>query len=449
MLQLRKAARVALERFFLPLAASHKGRIACALLLQKRIERIQPAGIEACRPEPFGRIADRLAQLRHILAVARIIRLALPGEDVQSRIRAECRRHIECIRQEALFAAAVFIDGAVDQLLHNGGVDREALAHKAEALFQLRNVLRSLPDRDGIDGGRIHLPDQLDKARIGLFVGRQRVRAGNAAIGLLDGRLILIIAKVVTGSGKEGGHGVDLLPGIEVRVQHRQRHQQRAAVEAVVLLREVDLAVPHHGAEVALERLVALIVAARLELAVVQEIARQLRNVNAGGGIDGAALLRGHIRRIVRELARRLLQACRNGEKGHVAQRGVLPLCALQLLVLLLAGRKHRAAQLRQLRSQLIFLRPVEEQAEIQVIGVHQGIDRHEIRDLEVTVILIQLEKFIAVPACDDKEVLRQLLLGFVGKPAELIEIYKAAQVRRHRILRQRGRDRLRGRCKA
>ena len=200
----------------------------------------------------------------------------------------------------------------------------------------------------------------------------------------------------------------------------RQCDQQRRAVHILLLLREIDLPVPHHRAEIRLQRLVAFIVAARLELGIIQKIFRYSTRGNVLRRINGGQLLRGKRLYLLRQLGIRLLKRCAHREKRRAARRRVLPLRSRQCVQLCGRCAQHVSAQCLQLRGKLLLFRPVQKQAEIQMIGVHHGIYRYKIRDLQIAVPFIAAEKLGIKIRLDHKQILRKDGFGRVGKPVPL-----------------------------
>ena len=200
----------------------------------------------------------------------------------------------------------------------------------------------------------------------------------------------------------------------------RQCDQQRRAVHILLLLREIDLPVPHHRAEIRLQRLVAFIVAARLELGIIQKIFRYSTRGNVLRRINGGQLLRGKRLYLLRQLGIRLLKRCAHREKRRAARRRVLPLRSRQCVQLCGRCAQHVSAQRLQLRGKLLLFRPVQKQAEIQVIGMHHGIYRYKIRDLQIAIPFIAAEKLGIKIRLDHKQILRKDGFGRVGKPVPL-----------------------------
>ena len=200
----------------------------------------------------------------------------------------------------------------------------------------------------------------------------------------------------------------------------RQCDQQRRAVHILLLLREIDLPVPHHRAEIRLQRLVAFIVTARLELGIIQKIFRYSTRGNVLRRINGGQLLRGKRLYLLRQLGIRLLKRCAHREKRRAARRRVLPLRSRQCVQLCGRCAQHVSAQRLQLRGKLLLFRPVQKQAEIQVIGMHHGIYRYKIRDLQIAIPFIAAEKLGIKIRLDHKQILRKDGFGRVGKPVPL-----------------------------
>ena len=308
-LELGKAARVGFQFLLFPLLRRHERRITGTLFLQKGIERVQPSRVEARRPQLLRRAVHRASKHLHLLRVVCVSRIALLRQNGQRRLRAERRRHIQHIRQHPPFSLCVFPDLVEHQLLHHGGIQRKALPHEAEALSLLRQIDRSVrvDHRDGVDLRRSKRPDLFSIVLIGSLIQAQQFRVWNGAVGSLNCRQILIIAKIVADTRKERGHGIELFPAVRRCVVQRQCDQQRRAVHILLLLREIDLPVPHHRAEIRLQRLVAFIVAARLELGIIQKIIRYSTRGNTLCCINGRQLLRSSILHLIRYLNLRIL----------------------------------------------------------------------------------------------------------------------------------------------
>ena len=422
MLEFRKAARVGFQRLLFPLLRRHERRVSGALFHQKRIERVQPSRVEARRPQLLRRFLYCFSEHLHLLRVACVSRIALLRQNGQRRLGAERRRHIQHIRQHPPFSLCVFPDLVEHQLLHHGGIQRKALPHEAEALSLLRQIDRSVrvDHRDGVDLRRSKRPDLFGIVLIGSLIRAQQFCVWNGAVGSLNCRQILIIAKIVAGARKERGHGIELFPAVRRCVVQRQCDQQRRAVHILLLLREIDLPVPHHRAEIRLQRLVAFIVAARLELGIIQKIFRYSTRGNVLRRINGGQLLRGKRLYLLRQLGIRLLKRCAHREKRRAARRRVLPLRSRQCVQLCGRCAQHVSAQRLQLRGKLLLFRPVQKQAEIQMIGVHHGIYRYKIRDLQIAIPFIAAEKLGIKIRLDHKQILRKDGFGRVGKPVPL-----------------------------
>ena len=134
-----------------------------------------------------------------------VSRIALLRQNGQRRLRAERRRHIQHIRQHPPFSLCVFPDLVEHQLLHHGGIQRKALPHKAEALSLFRQVSGSIrvDHRNGVDLRRGQRSDLFSIVLIGSLIRAQQFRVWNGAVGSLDCRQILIIAKIVADTRKE------------------------------------------------------------------------------------------------------------------------------------------------------------------------------------------------------------------------------------------------------
>ena len=134
-----------------------------------------------------------------------VSRIALLRQNGQRRLRAERRRHIQHIRQHPPFSLCVFPDLVEHQLLHHGGIQRKTLPHEAEALSCLCQIDGSLrvDHRDGVDLRRSKRPDLFSIVLIGSLIRAQQFCVWNGAVGSLDCRQILIIAKIVADTRKE------------------------------------------------------------------------------------------------------------------------------------------------------------------------------------------------------------------------------------------------------
>ena len=200
----------------------------------------------------------------------------------------------------------------------------------------------------------------------------------------------------------------------------RQCDQQRRAVHILLLLREIDLPVPHHRAEIRLQRLVAFIVAARLELGIIQKIFRYSTRGNTLCCINGRQLLRSNILHLLWHLNLRILERSTHREIHCAVLCRILPRCSGQCVQLCGRCAQHVSAQRLQLRGKLLLFRPVQKQAEIQVIGMHHGIYRYKIRDLQIAIPFIAAEKLGIKIRLDHKQILRKDGFGRVGKPVPL-----------------------------
>ena len=109
--------------------------------------------------------------------------------------------------------------------------------------------------------------------------------------------------------------------------------------------------------------------------------------------INGRQLLLSNILHLLRYLDFRILERCAHREKRRAARRRVLPLRSRQCVQLCGRCAQHVSAQCLQLRGKLLLFRPIQKQAEIQVIGVHHGIYRYKIRDLQIAIPFIAAEK--------------------------------------------------------
>ena len=130
--------------------------------------------------------------------------------------------------------------------------------------------------------------------------------------------------------------------------------------------------------------------------------------------------LRGKRLYLLRQLGIRLLKRCAHREKRRAARRRVLPLRSRQCVQLCGRCAQHVSAQCLQLRGKLLLFRPVQKQAEIQVIGMHHGIYRYKIRDLQIAIPFIAAEKLGIKIRLDHKQILRKDGFGRVGKPVPL-----------------------------
>ena len=204
-LEFRKAARVGFQRLLFPLLRRHERRVSGTLFHQKRIERVQPSRVEARRPQLLRRAAHCASEHLHLLRVVCVSRIALLRQNGQRRLRAERRRHIQHIRQHPPFSLCVFPDLVEHQLLHHGGIQRKTLPHEAEALSCLCQIDGSLrvDYRNGVDLRRSKRPDLFSIVLIGSLIQAQQFRVWNGAVGSLDCRQILIIAKIVADTRKE------------------------------------------------------------------------------------------------------------------------------------------------------------------------------------------------------------------------------------------------------
>ena len=439
-LELGKAARIGFQRFCPPLIRCHERRISSSLFLQKGIERVQPSCIEALRPQLLRRFLYCFSEHLHLLRIACVSRIALLRQNGQRRLGAERRRHIQHIRQHPPFSLCVFPALVEHQLLHHGRVQRKSLPHEAEALSLFRQVSGSIrvDHRNGVDLRRGEHSDLFDIALEGGFIQSQLIHIRNRAVGGLDCRQILIIAKIVADARKERGHSVDSFPVVQCRIVQRQCDQQRRAVHILLLLREIDLPVPHHRAEICLQCLVAFIVAARLELGIIQKIFRYSTRSNTLCCINGRQLLLSNILHLLRYLDFRILERCTHRKIRCAALCRILPRCPCQCIQLCGRCAQHISAQRLQLCGKLLLFRPIQKQAEIQVIGVHHGIYRYKIRDLQIAIPFIAAEKLGIKIRLDHKQILRKDGFGRVGKPVPLhpFQICDLMQVPGYTVIR-------------
>ena len=293
----------------------------------------------------------------------------------------------------------------------------------------------------GIDGGGGHFRCQCHEGFIGRLIFNQRLQRGIAAVGLFDDGRILIISQIVADTGEAGRDRIDPLPYRQIGLGHGEGHQQGAAVQAILILGKIHLPVPHHGAEILLQNFIALVVAPGLELGVVHHGTGHSGFGNAPGIIDLLQLIPHQIGHTGIH-PHTALQGRPNVEVGHISRSRFLPLGSFQRLIQAGGCFQHGNAQVLQLPCQLVFLRAVQQETEIQMEGVHHGVHRHIIGDLGVTVILIGFKKLGAVGRRDQKQILFQQFRFLFGE-VELIQIDHIGKgfrrsVGRHRRLRRR-----------
>ena len=326
--------------------------------------------------------------------------------------------------------------------MHHRRVHGEPLTHEAKTLDGLGHVLGAVHHRHGVDGRGRHLREQGAVNFKGLGVLHQGARIGQAAIGRLDGRAVLIVGEIVALPGEEGRHHINPLPQRQSIAGEGQVHQQGAAVQIGILLGEVYLAVPHHGPEIGLQGRVALVIAPGLELAVVDVLRRQGRLQDLSRRHDRLKFRLGQRRGIRRHLGFAVLELGCHGKIGHVAKGCPLPDRTRQGVILRLRRLQQGLAQGQQIAGQVLLLGAVQKETEIEVVGVHHGIHRHKVRHLEIAVFLVALEKLALVAGLDKELILRQERLVAVGE-VELIEVFHVGQIRRHLVGRHRSLYRL------
>ena len=332
-----------------------------------------------------------------VLRVARKLVRARCLEQTGRLAGAKSRGDVEHIWKQALLTCGVLFHLAVDELLEDGLVDAEPLAHEPEALALLNRVgVGIVPHGNGVDCRSSRLPRECMELLPSGVVARQVGRTRHAGIAALYKGRILVVSVVVARPSKERGHRINLRPRIERAVVEQKRDEQGASVEVLVLLGKVDAPIPHHCTEIPLESRIALVIAARLVLRIVLHCAGNRRIRDAGRLIYERNLGICQLGHIGRHADLEALQARAHSEERHVAHRRALPFGAAQNLQLVIRALHKRGTQVLQLRGQVRTLGILKQMAEIEMVGVQHRVGRDEVRHHRVAVRLVCLEEFLA-----------------------------------------------------
>ena len=288
---------------------------------------MQPVRVQTGRPEGIIFLRKRLLQPVHILRIARILCCAVLFQNAKSQIAAQRRRYIQHIGKHTFVPVSVFLHRAVDQLLHDRAVYGKTLPHKAEAQ---NHIVFPVPDGHGIDLRRRKRSRHLMKTRKSLRVPGQLLCLHTAAVGLLDHRPILAHTRIVTGSRKKAGHGIQGFPqavSLLIR-QKRLGNQECASVQFFTSLLKMNPAIPHHRLKIPLQFLVSLIVATGHILGIVLHLSRNRRFVNTVCLPDTVKFIRCHIGRFRIYDSTVIQQFHTHGKKGNITFRSIFPFTA-------------------------------------------------------------------------------------------------------------------------
>ena len=448
MLELGPAAEERAEVLLRPRGVLHELRPALPFHFEQRAQRVQPAAVQARRPHRLGRFGERFAQLRHIFVVTGIFRRALLLRERECLVGAERRGKVERRGQHALAAVGRRVHLIINELLEDGCVEREALAHEAEAL-RGRLVVLGVIDGDGVDGRCGQRGRQFSELAPFLIFFRKLRCLRHAAVRRFDERQVLEGAGVVARAREERGDGVDALPCGPGVARERQRHQQRAARLVLVALTERQAAVPHHRAEIRRQLFARRVIAARSVLCVVL-LNRRFRAaevhdgrvLDARGRRDERQLRADNVRHFGGHGRAAVQQREADGKERRVPLGRVLPRRAAQRFELCKARRLHLRADGREIGDELRLFNAFQQAAEKEMIRVHHRIGRDKVRDQAVAVHLVAGEELLAVSGQHDKAVFAQHLPRVVAE--HVLEIGKVDDVReiiRHRVRRDSGRE--------
>ena len=221
MLELGVAAKVSLEVLLTPLGRAHEVGIALSLGIEKGIERVEPAPVQAARGELAIGILGLVAQGIHALGIAVVVCGASVPKKGKRGVRPHRRRHVEGIGQHTPLTRGVRAHPVVYELGEDPRVEGKALPEEAKALVLAPPV--GICNR--VDLRCPHLGGQIVVALPLRVLARKCTSAHIVTIDGRGKRIVLVVAAVISSTRKEARHGIDVRPGVEGRGVQGERHE--------------------------------------------------------------------------------------------------------------------------------------------------------------------------------------------------------------------------------
>ena len=274
----------------------------------------------------------------------------------------------------------------------------------------------------------------------GFLIPRQIRYTGALPIGLLDDRRVLADAGIIAGPGEKGGDRIDRFPELIAFciIGKRLCHQKGASVQILLLLQKMYPTIPHHGLKILFQPGIALIISSGHILGVILILPGHGGLHDALRPADLFQLLADHIRHIVIYYSPVIQKFGAYGKERHISRGGALPFRVFQLVILSDAVGQHPVAKLRHPVHHISPLHILQQIGKIQMVGVHQGIHRHEVGNHGIPVGLIDLIEFAPGPIGHHEAVLSQLRPYLIPQ-VELIRVVDIAEVLLYGIWFHRG----------